>query len=216
MQLNDRIKAAADRLWEFINPEQDEYYVKLPDAQKPTHLIQVRARCDAYGVRIITAIDKKDWNILRNLLEPRNKASRAVFLAETGIVLHKNLKETREQARAFCGDEIVQAFESEQAEKQRLEDEKWQQDCHQRRSDAALSKQVRRSRTGVVMTKKEFIDELIAEGYTTAKHAKRGSFPILQLWNADNVFYTFRVKIEIDYALKRIAEVKAQKEMVVA
>jgi hypothetical protein len=202
-----------ERLYECSKPDAEtlERSYITPERQQQA-LSMARQRSEAYAAKLIIAIDSRDLQSLENWLHGGNKTTRNIFEQETGVSLgHTNASGTA-AIRNWAGPAVFDKYRADRHAAYVAREQVAVELTRQEKVATALKKSYRYALGGAgivrVVTAKQMIDDLIVRGFTRLEDSKRGAFPILHLYNADNWFHTLRGKHEMEYARQRVANLQ--------
>lgn len=158
-------------------------------------------KMQAIAERIERAVAEKNFDNLRSLrFRDLNPISRDIFTRITGVILPKLQKDCLAVIREFVGAEAVAAYE---ASKQNEREERSQKNLRERLSYRYVHFEKRRIST------RQFIDEILARGFTVLSERKHGAAPEYGIAKPDGTRYVLRRKDERDYAALRLKELSA-------
>lgn len=155
------------------------------------------------GKSVIEDIKNKNFDELTARLHRGNINSLNLFTDITGLST-KTQKETEKSIRALDPDTYDKWLEAKNLEiKKRKEQEELEI------MERELQQKTRYKNK--IMTTKEFIDQIISEGFTELTSYKKGAIPVLRLSKGEEG-YVFSNKYEKMYVEKAISELKAKQE----
>ncbi len=155
------------------------------------------------GKSVIEHIKNKNFDELTARLHRGNINSLNLFTDITGLST-KTQKETEKSIRALDPDAYDKWLETKNLEiKKRKEQEELEI------MERELQQKTRYKNK--IMTTKEFIDQIISEGFTELTSYKKGAIPVLRLSKGEEG-YVFSNKYEKMYVEKAISELKAKQE----
>ena len=156
----------------------------------------------------IKAIEEKDVVTLRNIMNGINPEVNKLFMAITGLPA-RTQKEADASIRSL-NPERWDAWQKQQAEKREQEKAESEAQQKQRELDDVLSTQVR-TKSGAVITLREFYDVVIREGYTEVREKKMGVGMLYALTNPQtDAHYKIKKKVVAEYVKARIEEIKKE------
>lgn len=160
-----------------------------------------RERLEQLMERTRRAVETRDYEILRSLrFRELNPFSREVFTILTGVELPRLQKEALAVIERFVGAEKVAArAAAQEAERARREFTY----LHER-----LGRRHVRFEDAVITTR-DFIDTVIARGYTHLREVKRGAATEYRISNESGVAFVLRRRDERDYASMKLAQLNA-------
>ena len=173
-----------------------------------------------WAASLIHSIYNKNAGYLYDTIgyHPGNPSSMKLFEKETKLKMGSNTASRTAAIRQWCGAEVFDAA-MHQRKQNRLE--KQQKELEERikasrewaeKSLSDPNRLMRRGETGKISTRKEFIDDLIADGFTRILREKKGATYRLLLLDQREHFYVFRKSIEMDYITRKIQELETPLE----
>lgn len=152
------------------------------------------------------AIFVKNLDRLMALCHHQNQFSQKVFTRLTALSLPTNAAGVEQVLRTFVGTEIAAAYDREQAEtaqrSQAARDQQQTQQSIQDRKHKFANQRVKYN--GQIISKLDFMQAVIADGFTRLEEIKDGAVPRYRLWKEHQSFFDFKTKDEYEMLVELI------------